>query len=509
MPIDLKWIRNCPKQVEEWQKARYCGDWDSESTIATTTQRVQDLDVKARRLLQEGTQLRKAVKQVSLALRPNAEPSDKTREELVEEKKRLQSELQQLEQDDSETRRNLQQQLASLASPIDEQIVKEYPLLLSQTATGDDKLLPSSWDWSSPTAWNFIQGIASYAYHQFGARYKNLHLAPSKSRIDAFQTHHADFCHAMWGVLTNGENSTFSTENKNLEFPAWLLWVQESIPRKSMFGAKQLPLFSLLRGSQEVSFITLSKSESSSRKSKKKPSTSVAAISSALIEMPTLELLAMTSATMWDARTMQTELIQELLEFYKSLFPLNETEIKAHSVTAPELSPHEVSRVELSLTHQQHGRVVLGSVSNFGDSSSRALELSFKGGGSHESKDFVHWVRASILSPSTFEALVAGNVIADTNKLAIASCLEPHLIPDGSWKSSPRSATNYGSLELSTQPVSTLTSLTEIAQTSGSASQGSQKKLVLLEPQSIPRGMLQKQVQAEAAACPFDFLLSQ
>jgi hypothetical protein len=143
----------------------------------------------------------------------------------------------------------------------------------------------------------------------------------------------------------------------------------------------------------------------------------------------------MTAGTLWDSRTIQQELVTELVSFYESLL------LSTAKVTTVALQPaslldlHEVSRIMVMTTtadNDEDDVVVLGWVSNWGDAASRACEITFAGGGRQTRRDYVHWVQATVVGPETIAKLLQCNIRKeedDNNRVvAIRKCLAPYLI---------------------------------------------------------------------------------
>jgi len=282
--------------------------------------------------------------------------------------------------------------------------------------------------------------------------------------------------------------------------PSWIPFLATALPKKSIFGAKQLPQYSLLYQNQ---------------------------VEDEGGDGPELQLLALTSGTTWDARQVQQQVAQELEVFYESLLNVggdssgsgpdtNPSRVQLHSLPASQLALHEHSRIVLTI---QEGRnmLQLGWVSNFGDAATRACDLIFKGGGRHDVKEYVFVVHASIMTPSTIQYILQANrPKEDQNVVQIPPIIQlcgqrrsqgessggdrTVLIPmDDLVKDSKE---NHGSVfamrhqDTTTAAVTTTTTLQSPTRTRG---QG----FTLLEPQGQYHPIGRKLKTSEARACPF------
>jgi hypothetical protein len=464
MPIDLKWIRNHPEQVQEWQTLR-----GLETTPSLT--RAIPLDLKVRTSCHEISQTRRRINQVS-----NEMKDTQDRESLLTERRDLQLRLADKEQELKSTRSALQRALWTLGSPVDLQLVQQLEPFDTRTlqryntngAAGTLDL-----DLSCHAGWHLSRAISNFAVQFLGRKYTQNHALPSQRELGAWQRTHLDLWHAMGGCsqqdniissVNDAETNKNTDDNKNTNHssgcaicalseevnyttvaehtsvpglspittttcPAWMGWMAQSIPRKSIFGAKQLPRFTLLRGEGTPSRMTEgTKSATPSSTKKQQSSTTVPS-------EETIEWLAVTAGTTWDSRQAQMELAQELLALYQVLIVNSDsnrvTTLSLQAVPTLDLDRHEQSRVVVvatSRTTTANGNTTevqqypLGWVSNFGDSASRACDLFFKGGGLQDSKDFVHWVHATIIGPNTISNLIQCNVCHD--QVLIPTCLQ-------------------------------------------------------------------------------------
>lgn len=433
MPISLLWIRNHPDQVQEWQKSRGLDNH-------TALEKAISLDLQVRSFMHEIQLQRRRLNQVSKELKDSQD-----RERLLQERRELQLQLVETEKELALTRNALQRALWTLGSPVD-----DSSQVLEQLETYHQMMLPGVQD-EFLYKWHLARDMMNFAYHFLGRKYSRNHPLPSQPELDLWQRNHLDLLHAMWGccqeqdsnnnqssacaicAMSEQDNNSFTTaptdaiaSTSRHPPPAWLTWMAQSIPRKSIFGAKQLPRYTLLRGSTALD------APNSSTSKKQPPSVTI-------ISEETIELLAMTAGTTWDSRQVQMELAHELVALYQCLITDPEAvTFSLQAVPAQDLELHEQSRVMVVATSTTTNTTAaatdtssiktctntypLGWVSNFGDSASRACDLYFKGGGLQDSKDNVHWVHATIVGHNTISNLIRCNVCKD--KVLIPTCCE-------------------------------------------------------------------------------------
>jgi hypothetical protein len=217
---------------------------------------------------------------------------------------------------------------------------------------------------------------------------------------------------------TTARTTTMATAKAALLLPAWLGIVadQAKHAQKTIYGDKQLPLYLCLWTT---------------------PTTITTTTTTDDCRGDTIQILAMTPATLWDSRSIQTSLLRELLEFLTSFWSTatatslddgdddddddddairNTLQIRA--VEPCDLALHEVSRIVIECKYsnsnnnhnnagqrQRRRTLLLGSVSNFGDSAGRSCGMEFAGGGSRcsSAKDYVHLVHAALCKQATLE----------------------------------------------------------------------------------------------------------
>lgn len=177
-----------------------------------------------------------------------------------------------------------------------------------------------------------------------------------------------------------------------------------------------------------------------------------------------------------------------------------------------QLEQHELSRILLVVQPLPHSQeelqdckpCILGWVSNFGDALSRANDIRFRGGGLQESKEFVYWVHATILSPETWHHLTTmiahgqvGNESNNTNKNNNNKGLPAWAQWNHSTTTKNKGATTTGTTTLLSPPRFT-TRLGVSLQT---------KKNHHSQPSSRRIDLTLASKSAEAVSCPFGFLL--
>ncbi len=332
MPIDLLWIRHHPDQVQDWQRCRGL-------EVSKVSQVVAE-DQASRELLHSLRLRRERLNVLAKELRLNRDDAA-----LLKERQELQFFIKEREQELTTKQQDLQKIVATLGSPVDQTILNQFkPAIDSKT----------SFDQESTCDWLVTRSILHAALLFFGRKYSALQNL---------------------GGLEQTTTTTIQVSSiGGTRSPApWLVWMSQTIPRKAIFGAKQVPRYTLLKHKEQ------------------------------------LELLAMTAGTMWDSRQVQLELAHEVVAFFQSQLATKTMatplDIQMHATPALELELHEISRIVITANQR-----TFAWVSNFGDAASRACDLRFKGGGLSESKEFVHWVHATIVGPWTMANLDSCNV---------------------------------------------------------------------------------------------------
>lgn len=306
----------------------------------------------------------------------------------------------------------------------------------------------------------------------------------------------SDSAHALWGCCDDYENdvknncdisssslsttscpicnvATSSKDNPIVMLPTWIRLLSELLPKKSIFGDKELPRYTALWSSSNTVLSTQMTKEqqqifdnvcwlgrSANYKSKEEKSHSFPSSSDSF----SLELVAITAPSLVDAREIQKKLVHELSTYYTSLLMDKEHHYDQFSgrvknkllrrvVAASNLNCHEWSRVEIhvqihsksSSTHKNQNNstetICLGWVSHWGDAASRACDMAFAGGGVARvggkrsnrgaTKEYVHVIQASVVDSSTWNKILFANRSIDLSRrkmLHIPKVLLPHLI---------------------------------------------------------------------------------
>eukprot|EP00934_Nitzschia_sp_Nitz4_P001196 Nitzschia sp. Nitz4//scaffold52_size167869//26263//27633//NITZ4_002262-RA/size167869-processed-gene-0.152-mRNA-1//-1//CDS//3329553993//1196//frame0 len=365
MPIDLKWVRDHPDLVQEWQCLRYPQEQqqsnippdDTTSTSAApSVVQIQAWDTQARQLLFQTNQLRRSIKQLSRQLRQATDKSELTRQQ--QELETLSKQYQHLG-----TQRDVA--LQSLGSPLDVQVLEAYTSIEVMSIPEMDSAKPMSLQY-----WQVVQQIHYGCVSRFpGIQVHGLDHATSTHPNDTnhrYQQQHAVHVD-MWGSRSSP--------------PTYITWLAQQVS-PMIWGAKQLPQMALLESNEAH------------------PGVSV-------------DLIGLTSGTTWDARSLQMEWMEECREFFQSLFVVGNGQrmkVVVRSVPPTQLEQHEQSRLVLLLhivnnhvgdtnsTDESGQWFPLAQVSNLGDAPARALQQQFQGGGLHSSKGYVYMVHARILS---------------------------------------------------------------------------------------------------------------
>jgi len=414
MPIDLKWIRNNPDLVRNWQKQR--------GLSTENVDRVLDLDHRCRALLKHLEKQRSELKKLQKSMRPSvADETDsdskkkkkKSREEILQERKLIDESIRQTEKEWKAASKETLQALWCIASPVDEQVSNSLIEKGEEFVTTDPnqscggsvgihhrhnnirKKLPE-FDFTKGPGFDLAQAILSMARRRF-AKYP-IYKFPTKVFVvsknitashDDESSVESDHALAMCGCIEAAADCCDNLYNQPSTIPGWLGMVTHRFPPKSIFGAKQLPRFVSIWGHNTTTADSTD----------------------------TFEIIAMTAGTVWDSRCVQSILLEELEIFYRDLLLLqsldgnNTAATTRLSLPANQLEMHELSRIILrtrpTTAGDGDGGRPLGYVSNFGDSVSRANEIQFLGGGlQKKGKEYVHFVRAVVLTPSIMASVM-------------------------------------------------------------------------------------------------------
>ncbi len=456
MPIDLKWVRSDPDQVREWQNLRRNNDDNENVDLVETVLHKDEVSRKNLLTLQEH---KKSLKQVQMALRPKkprngdgsetntttADTQELSREDLLHEKKAIETKIRSAEADWKASLEETQRALCTLASPVTvmKQNGDDYDLDANQVS-----VTPVSLPVSGNTR-TFLAMDLEQAWKQYTLRCFSSYLSVEMPRgipvvetpLDDSQLSgddasiHLDRALELWGCFSTQIPTTDQTpshsqaDNRTIAIlPSWIRLFAEFLPNKSIWGEKELPRFTAIwsRGKQNSAGVSGTFS---------------------------LDLLAVMAPSVVDAREIQNKLIQELLEYYNGLLTMSKSrqQLKRILVAPPDLQSHERSRIEIHLPMNSSNDKVetlrLGWVSHWGDAATRACDMAFAGGGvvqaggkkkykasrNASSKEYVHLVEASVVDESTWNKILCANSSASCEEstdlsLTVPSVLVPHLV---------------------------------------------------------------------------------
>ena len=554
MPIDIKWVRHNPKQVEEWQRLRGTRKSRESDVVENVVNNVLQQDEQCRKHLYTIQQYKKQVKKIQQQLRPltrSTNREDETndeeeeslvklrqqrRQELLQEKKHIENQIQHLQLQWTQSSEETQKALWKLGSPIiikqdkqdDSEIVVEEvrPPSLSflvdignnannaaTTTTARRRL--SSLGMTIQHTWK------QYTMEYFASIYSSMIELPRGIRVVAVEeeaktktnsttfTNHSvidvDTAHAIWGcnnyeVDSSADDGTTPAANnsdddehwscplcwissssssqqppkpspRSVMLPTWIQLLKDYVPTKSIWGDKQLPVFTGVWSNHPTATtddcggdkdddddILWLNSRCHRRRNKNEKKTKNVSLQSQF----SLELIALTASSIVDACEIQNDIAREVKEYYAGLLVEDDdnssssssssessSRIVIHHVQPPDLNIHEWNRMEIhaktlrSSRPQQEGEtrllqdeesprslcqtVCLGWVSIWGDAASRTFDMAFAGGGvrttgkqskssKQVSKDYVYVVQASVVDPSTWEKIIFLNHINSTSQ---------------------------------------------------------------------------------------------
>jgi hypothetical protein len=524
MPVDLKWVRQDPQGVKEWQRLRLGGEDDDDGYSEFLVRDVLQKDETSRRYLRRLDAERRRRKEVQ---RPRQSrpatlnkygqnttiekkvgiwdeddpPTMAGREGGSSQKKEIDLEISRLEGLWKASRKETERALNRLSSPVDlvQGRVQEASSAVNLGGPKDADSIP--WDDDAAPAGftrralDLEQAFYRCTHLRF-ARYSSwVHFATpglavrgesspqSESNVGSVSP---DRAHALWGCLDrsmvnggggsdsvvggmdlNGKSHSSTSVSSSCPIcradvsseggarstvllPTWMRILLEYLPAKSIWGDRQLPVYSAVwsknvpRGcghidkAQQSDVCWLGDTITSSMSKTPAPG-SFASFS--------LDLVALTASSAVDARQVQADLVQELLGFYECLLiPVTRHDsssmvcwrLRIRRAPHSQLHPHEWSRQEILMervvipcdrgngddgassdraSSSSEGRHCLGSVSHWGDAASRACGMAFAGGGHNgavtspgtATKDFVHVVQASVVDASTWNKILHAN----------------------------------------------------------------------------------------------------
>jgi hypothetical protein len=487
MPVDLKCVRQNPSVVEEWQRLR-----------GRSPEVVQDVlrqDEIARSRLQSIQQTKRSLAAVKQRLRPSKNSAGDvsalssatetfSREELLEEKKRLEELIASEEKLWKDAVQLTETLLWKVASQVDlsafqgqqcEGGVALQPVEKPMLTVGDGDVL-------SQIGMELQHALKSYAL-RFFAEYPSMQLPRGLSveRVDTKDPTRnvagvidVDLAHSIWGCTGQSYgNSRGETEQVPLickacpicqvetaektptyptrvKLPTWVRLLTEFVPPKSIWGDKQLPVFSAVWSSNDDIYDRISENDSTiclGDGAERLPGASPPLQSSF-----SLDLVALTASSMVDARHIQNEMANQITSFYETLIvnctssTTNERCARKLHTAPTDLSLHELSRMDVvidvpSTSDGQTRTICLGRISCWGDAASRTCNMSFAGGGvrvtgknkggGQNIKDYVYVVQACVVDPCTWGKISSMNAKDPTIETSLKSLLAipPILLP--------------------------------------------------------------------------------
>lgn len=376
--------------------------------------------------------------------------SQDRREDLIEEKKALEAKIRLAEAECKASLKDTYMTLCELSSPVtamesywdinDQDAIKIVtpPLLLPDPARPKSSLgMDLEQAWRQYTLLHF----SSYLWVEL-SRGISVEELSSGASTPASYSITPDRALEIWGCCAHASSSnlmqssnkpSLKANDENLKIlPSWIGLLTESLPKKSIWGEKELPRYTAIWGRSK-------KKEYKEKKAAEQDSFS--SISGPF----SLELVALTAPSVVDAREIQNNLVEELFSYYSGLLKVtgdgqNEKKILTRVVIAPpELHNHEWSRIEIHIqlrstlyspsncndvegensdaersTARSVQTLRLGWVSHWGDAATRACDMSFAGAGvvqasgkkkfkstnNASTKEYVHLVEASVIDDS-------------------------------------------------------------------------------------------------------------
>ena len=360
MPVDIKWIRSSPDTIKAWQKLRGLdvkvvddakdADAAYRSSLATLTRSRGQLKQKQQELRKLKTKMPEQGGDV-----PSVAP-------LKQDVKSLQQTISQLEAECQSLSSKTKEAVDKVASQVDENVNNVIPNMYQRDM--DDKerpkmVSPKGLDFQLNIGLDISEALYLYTRQRFG-HYGGETEIKNASTIDR------SILYSMIGCTGDKEDDLQSSTNINEQY----LWAQLLLTassfgkKKSIYGAKTLPQYSTIYNRKES------------------------------IESSNYQVTALTAGTVVDSRNVQGQLLDDYLDYIRSLQLITEDEssLEIQALSYEDLDHHELSRIEVLI----HGHVV-GSISNWGDAATRHCGMEFAGGGSRASKtkDYVHVVTLS------------------------------------------------------------------------------------------------------------------
>jgi len=426
---------------------------------------------------------------------PNSETlpsSSSNREDLLKEKKAMETKIKLAEADWKASLDDTYKMLCKLASPVTimksggdgvdcNDITSTDHDLGATTVVAPPPLLPesgysvSSLGMDLEQAWRqyTLRHFAAYLWVEVPGGVPVTGISSDASRppwLSNLSSIDIDRAHELWGPICGVSSNTTSSNTNNQPvamLPSWIHLLTEFLPNKSIWGEKELPSYSALwsrnekdttlqQGSDHV--LRLGRPKECNEFQTREQDSSGSLTGSNSVNGPfSLELVALSAPSAVDAREIQNDLVDQLLNYYAGLLVVGGDEtsrkklLKRVVVPAANLHNHEWSRIEVHFqltsdaddernsdaetrTDSNINTLRLGWVSHWGDAATRACDMAFAGGGvvraggkkkSNKSarntatKEYVHLVEASVVdnSSSTWNKILYANsnAIANSN----------------------------------------------------------------------------------------------
>ena len=383
------------------------------------------------------------------------------REDLIQEKKKIERKIRLAESDWKASLKDTYMTLCKLASPVtamkscgdfnDLDVIKTatLPLLLP------DSGCPKSSLWMDlEQAWRqyTLRHFSSYIWVELprGILIEGLSMDASQRPLDThLPTITSDRALELWGSCASrslstpieycNESSSKPNDQAQKILPSWMLLLTDYLPNKSIWGEKELPRYTAIWGRNGNH--SLQKKYDETNAAEKDSASDLPGFSSISGDF-SLDLVALTAPSLVDAREIQSNLVEELLNYYSSLLRIGGDEqirkkiLKRVVVPPQKLHNHECSRIEihiqlrsLSICSNTEGEnsdfqrraacniqtLRLGWVSHWGDAATRTCDMSFAGAGvvqasgkkkykstnNTSTKEYVHLVEASVIDDSS------------------------------------------------------------------------------------------------------------
>ena len=336
MPVDIKWIRSSPDTIKSWQKLR--------GLDVKVVDGAKDADAAYRSSLATLTRGRGQLKQKQQELRKlkmtiqEQEGDEPSVAPLKQDVKSLQQTISHLEAECQSLSSKTKDAVDKVASQVDENVSTVIPNKYQPDVGDKERLkmaLPKGLDFQSNIGLDISEALCLYTRQRFG-HYGGETEIKNTSRIDR------SIVYSMIGCTGDIEDDQQSSININEQY----LWAQLLLTassfgkKKSIYGAKTLPQYSTIYNRKES------------------------------IESSNYQVTALTAGTVVDSRNVQGQLLDDYLDYIRSLQLITEDEssLEIQALSYEDLDHHELSRIEVLI----HGHVV-GSISNWGGCSHSTL----------------------------------------------------------------------------------------------------------------------------------------